>query len=89
MSLREEMAEICEDLLFLGREFDPAIIGFATMAPASVAVAYDREHVIEILMEQGTGDWLEAEEYFQFNIACAYFGPHSPVFIEFVFGGDE
>ena len=47
-------------------------------------VVYDRDRVIAAIMEQG-GDGMsyeEAVEHFDFNIAGAYVGDRTPVFVD-------
>jgi hypothetical protein len=59
--------------------FDAAIIGYGTQFNKPVVV-YSRDRVISILMADGmTED--EAEEFFEFNIAGAYVGETTPVYL--------
>jgi len=84
MSTRERINMFLEDgtaLLLEPEVFDAAIIGVADRAGQPTLVAYDRTRCIEILMEQGISRD-EAEEYYEFNIACAWFGDGTPVFID-------
>jgi hypothetical protein len=60
--------------------FDEAIIGFAEQCGRPTILAYDTDKCVEILMSQGM-EWEEALEYFQFNIAGAYVGENTPIFI--------
>lgn len=75
-----------EDLpehLLVADGFDDAIIGVAnhfTAAGHLEAVAYDVSKMIDILVAQGMTEE-EAAEYFDYNIAGAYVGEHTPVFI--------
>ena len=62
---------------------DDAIMGLADVFTAEGArsvVAYDKQKVIEILIKR---DNMEAEEFYQYNIAGAYVGEGTPVFIDY------
>ena len=63
--------------------FEEAILGtiqFIDKQRPPVAV-YDREKCIQILVDRDGMDEYEAEEHFEFNVAGAYVGPRTPVFI--------
>jgi len=63
--------------------FDEAIIGYAevwTKDGQQRVMAYDRGRCIDVLMGDGM-DWTKANEYFDFNVAGAYMGEMTPVFI--------
>ena len=63
---------------------DDAIMGLAdvfTSEGASAVVAYDKQKIIEILMKRDDMGDEEAEEFYQYNIAGAYVGEGTPVFI--------
>ena len=57
---------------------DEAIIGVVERM-GTQAICYDTDKVIEILMRDMTED--EAWEYFQYNIAGAWVGEHTPFFL--------
>jgi hypothetical protein len=57
---------------------DEAIIG-VVQRMGTQAICYDTDKVIEILMRDMTED--EAWEYFQYNIAGAWVGDHTPFFL--------
>lgn len=83
--LREELDELLdgdEAMLLEPREvFDPCVIGIASRIGLRVA-AYDTELVIAALQEHQGMDEEEAREYFDFNIAGAWVGEGSPLFID-------
>ena len=56
-----------------------ALVGTGTRFTHSVAV-YDKQKVLEILQKDMTRE--EAEEYFDFNIAGAYVGESTPIFLD-------
>jgi hypothetical protein len=62
--------------------FDEAIVGVVRRMGGLMAICYDTDKVIEILMEDMSED--EAWEYFEFNILGAWVGEHTPVFLETV-----
>lgn len=59
---------------------DAAIAGLLVKPEGGAAVAYSVSQVIASLVADGMSED-EAEEYFSFNIAGAYVGPGTPVFI--------
>lgn len=82
-TLREQIAEDYPDLLVLEPEyFDAAIIGLARRCGLE-AMCYDRNKVIDILIAEEGMDYEEALEHFEYNIAGAYVGEHTPIFLEY------
>ena len=80
--IREHLNDMFEGLLFLSeREFDAAILGVAERIGMSPIVAYDTAKIIDILCERDGMEDDEAAEYFEFNIAGAYVGDRTPIFI--------
>jgi len=61
--------------------FDEAILGVVERIGLQ-AICYDKDKVLSILMERDDMDIVEAIEYFDFNIAGAWVGESTPVFIE-------
>jgi len=81
-SIREHLNDMFEGLLFLSeREFDAAILGVAERIGMSPIVAYDTAKIIDILCERDGMEDDEASEFFEFNIAGAYVGDRTPIFI--------
>jgi len=83
--LREELDELLggdEAMLLEPREvFDPCVIGVASRINLRVA-AYDTIKVIQALQDHHGMDEEEACEWFDFNVAGAWMGEGSPVFID-------
>ena len=80
--IRENLNDMFEGLLFLSeREFDAAILGVAERIGMSPIVAYDTAKIIDILCERDGMEDDEAAEFFEFNIAGAYVGDRTPIFI--------
>jgi len=82
IDLREHLNDMFEGLLFLSeREFDAAILGVAERIGMSPIVAYDTAKILDILCERDGMEDDEALEFFEFNIAGAYVGDRTPIFI--------
>ena len=83
MSIREEIldqfGDDAETMLFADG-FDDAIIGVGNSFGGKLCAIYDADQVIDILMKEGM-DYAEALEHFDFNIAGAYVGEQTPIFI--------
>lgn len=62
--------------------FEKAIIGIGKRCSQPDIVAYDTEKILEILQNRDGMTELEAVEYFEFNIAGAWVGEETPIFIE-------
>jgi hypothetical protein len=86
LNMREHLNSIVADgLLFLSEvEFDDAIVGVADRIGMEAVVVYDVNKIIDILCERDGMDRDEASEYFDFNIAGAYVGPRTPMFISLI-----
>jgi hypothetical protein len=80
----DDYANAGEVELLLLDGFDEAILGIAERFDGTAGITpfvlYDRERCIELLIDQGCS-LDEAEEYFEFNVAGAYVGPHTPGFL--------
>lgn len=64
-----------------GPEFDEAILGVAAQAGRSTyVVIYDVGRVLKVLEREMSYD--EAREYFDFNVACAYVGEQTPIYLD-------
>jgi hypothetical protein len=72
--------ELDEPLLFADG-FDECIIGLAEGFGGHMAIAYDKSKMLAKLVSDGMS-YEEAVEYFDFNIAGAYVGIHTPIYIE-------
>lgn len=82
-AFREQLEEwLSPEAMFLGStegEFDEAIIGIVESLSGNVLV-YDVDRVLACLEKQGM-DRNSAIEWFDYNIASAYMGEGTPVFI--------
>jgi len=79
MSLRDLAIEQVggEDLMFFDG-YDDAIVG-VTYHKGENIVVYDRAKVLRILEKTMSPD--EAADFFEYNIAGAYLGPQTPIFL--------
>jgi len=78
----EHLAELEPEALTVDG-FDDALVGWSdswTGHDRSIRAVYSVEKILHILQEKGMSRE-DAEEYFEFNIAGAYVGKHTPVFI--------
>jgi len=60
--------------------FDEAIVGIGRQFNNTMVV-YDEQKCLEILMERDHMSREEAEEFFEFNVAGAWVGESTPVFL--------
>ena len=86
MSVREEIEEMIQemnpDAMFMD-DLDDAIIGIGCQYTGTPLVVYSATKIIESLMEGDGGmDRETAEEWYGFNIACAYVGEGTPIIVE-------
>ncbi len=86
MELRDLIEDWCEkcapdEPLLFADGFDAAFIGVGYRAGDEPVVCYDADECIRILMLERDMSHQEAIEYFDFNVASAFFGPKTPIFI--------
>lgn len=78
---KEEMMEILNDSESLIADgFDDCIIGIAERCSKQPLCVYDREKVIDELIDDGMSEE-EAIEYFNYNIVGAWVGEGTPLFL--------
>ena len=83
MSIRETIAEDYPDLLVLEPNyFDKAIIGMVQRIGLD-AICYDRDKVIEILMQEEGMSFEDAIEHFEYNIIGSWVGDSTPLFLSY------
>ena len=61
---------------------DEAIIGVAYKAGADPVVVYDRDKIIDVLIDVNDWDRTDAEEYYSFNIHQFYIGESTPLILD-------
>ena len=83
MSIREDIldqfGDDTETMLFADG-FDDALVGVGSAFGGDLCAIYDADAIVESLMKQGM-DYAEALEHFDFNIAGAYVGEQTPIFM--------
>ena len=87
------ISDIAPDAL-LADGFDDAIIGVSDVfrnGQYNMVAAYDKNKILEILVERDGMDDFEAEEHFAHNITNNYVGENTPIFIDFMWAlaGEE
>jgi hypothetical protein len=81
MNIRETIAEDYPDLLVLEPSyFDAAIVGLAQRIGLDV-ICYDKDKVIDILMQEEEMSYEDAIEHFDYNIIGSWVGEATPVFL--------
>lgn len=81
---REMIEEMNPDALFIDG-CDLAIVGYVEQAGAVLA-AYDKLLLIDVFMRRDNMTHEDAAEHVDFNIACAYLGKYTPVFVSMTLG---
>ena len=76
-----EWIEIFNEEALTADGFDDAIIGIGERCGQPFLVAYDRDKCIQVLMDRDGMDYEEAVEFFDFNVAGAWMGENTPIFI--------
>lgn len=76
----EEIIDIYPEESFLKADgFDKAIIG---IDPNSMRLVYDRNKMVDILIEGEGMTYEDAIEHLEFNTYCAYVGEKTPIYIQ-------
>lgn len=78
------MTAVADELkIFTADGFDEALIGSAFIHELGQPVAvYDRSKCIDVLVERDGMSYEDAEEFFEYNVAGACFGPGTPIYVE-------
>lgn len=58
---------------------DDAIVGIAGRPGQPALAVYDRKRCIELLADHQERDLLDAEEFFDLNVAGVWVGEHTPI----------
>lgn len=62
--------------------FDAALVGVVSRPSMEPCVAYDHKRCLKLLVAQHNMSTEEAEEYFNFNVACTWVGEQTPFILE-------
>ena len=76
--IKRHMAE--DETVLLADDLEPAFMAIGRQFNRPIAI-YSQRKVMKILMRQGMSRE-EAEEYFSYNIAGAFVGDQTPVFLQ-------
>ena len=84
---REDIISYCEerypdDEILLADGFEDAFMGIAESFGSAPKALYNTEECIDTLTVRDGMSYDEAIEFFNFNIAGAYVGEHTPAFVE-------
>lgn len=75
------IAQKCdEQSLLFADGYDDAILGIAELNGIA-SVVYDSEKVVKILCSRSVMTRTDAEEFFAYNVAGAFLGESSPIFL--------
>jgi hypothetical protein len=58
---------------------DDALVGIAERSGQPALAVYDRQRCIELLADHQECDLLDAEEFFDLNVAGVWVGEHTPI----------
>ncbi len=80
--VRALLAEIDEEIM-LADGFDEAILGYTRGAgqTGQIVVVYEEEKCIEVLMERDGMSREDALDFFESQVACAFYGDRTPLFL--------
>jgi hypothetical protein len=73
-----------EDITIFTEDLDEAFIGIGYVFNGVPRACYDKNRIIEILINRDSMTPEVAEEYFEFNIASLYAGKRTPMIIEVI-----
>jgi len=80
MTFRERISEINPEALLLPENYDNALMGYINQWNAPTVAAYSSEKIVRVLQQDGLS-YEDAYEYYEFNIAGAYLGENTPLFL--------
>lgn len=70
-----------EESLLFAAGYDDAIMGIAELN-GTASVVYDSAKVVKILLSRDGMNREDAEEFFAYNVAGAFLGESSPIFLQ-------
>ena len=79
--LKDQFPIIEEEGVLLADGLEEAFIGIGWQFNTKIAI-YDMDKAIEILFEDSEMTMEEATEYFEYNVAGAYVGENTPIFMQ-------
>lgn len=79
---RDFLSDYDENILILDG-FDEAIVGVSERFGQVPVALYNKDEIINIMIERDGMEYEEALEFFDFNIIGAYVGEYTPAFVTF------
>jgi len=79
--INEQLAEM-EETALTADGFDDAILGIETSMNSKPRVVYSMTECINILMERDGMSYIDALEYFSYNVEGAYMGEQTPIWVD-------
>jgi hypothetical protein len=76
--LKDQITELNPAAMFI-EGMDEALVGYAVQWGSPPLAVYDAEKIVEVLSKDMSLE--EAQEFFEFNIECAYLGPGTPLIL--------
>jgi hypothetical protein len=76
----QELAIASEQDITILADFDDCIAG-VIYKKNKYYVVYSRSKILDKLMNDNGWEYLDALDYYEFNIECAYYGPQSPLIL--------
>jgi len=68
--------------VMLADGFDYAFVGVTESIDCKPKACYDKEKCIKILQSENDWTYVEAVEYFDYNVIGAYVGENTPTFLQ-------
>jgi hypothetical protein len=81
--IKDILAESNPEAIILDN-LDEALVGIGEGYGTNTVAVYDKDKLLELLMEQNNWDYSEALEWYDFNIIGSYFSEYNPIFVTIV-----
>ena len=85
--MRQRLEDIIEkypdETFLIADGFDEAVIG---VEEDTMRLVYSTQKCIDILVREHRMDYLDAADYFYYNVSGSYVGEQTPIFIDDNFG---
>ena len=81
--LKEELRALNPDAILFD-DLDEALVGIGSQYPGNPCAVYSEQKILRVLRSSmGNTDesYIEAVEWYEFNIACLHAGPYTPIII--------
>ena len=81
LKLRREDIERVNPDAMIADGLDDAIIGIGQQWASDPVAVYDYDKCVSIFMKENNWSFEEATEWMEYNVACSYVGPGTPIFM--------